>query len=55
MSGQPSFDVNPAPAVIELSGLSVRFGRREILKDLSIALAGEPSVCSAPTAPENPR
>ena len=28
------------PPVIELAGLSVRFGKREILKDLSAALSG---------------
>jgi ABC-2 type transport system ATP-binding protein len=32
--------MNPAPPVIELSGLSVAFGKREILKQISIVLGG---------------
>jgi ABC-2 type transport system ATP-binding protein len=35
-----SWEIDSVQAVIELSGLSVRFGKREILKDLRAALSG---------------
>ena len=40
--------------VIELAGLRVRFGKRDILKELTVAFTAGPSACWAQTEPGSP-